>query len=185
MSASLREKLELPALAAAVLVTLGTMFAVPSWVGSMTEICRVAAMTAIVVMAIMVACRFLGERGVLIERITAALFLAGMPLVYVIRWLEVSRADAGTLALVGELVGVVIFGGLAFVGFRRAPWALVSGIAAHGIAWDAWHTGSRFMFDWYAIGCLACDVGLASYLALRVPVWREARQEDRKLEVLA
>ena len=184
MSSSLREKLELPALAAAVLVTLGTMFAVPSWVGSMMEICRVAAMTAIVVMGIMVACRFLGERGVLIERITAALFLAGMPLVYVIRWLEVSGADAGPTALALELVGVLVYVSLAIVGFRRSPWVLVGGIAAHGIAWDAWHVGSRFMFDWYAIGCLACDVGLASYLALRVPAWRSVIRSDHQMATI-
>ena len=165
-------------LAFATIVTCSTLLLVPRWSGEMTEICRLAGLSAVIVMGILIRCRWLGSRGAIIERTTAAMFLAGMPVVYVIRWFEVGEL-AGASSLAVELLGLVVFGGLAAVGARRSPWLLVGGIAAHGLAWDAWHWlfRSRFMFDWYAIGCLACDLVLAAYLAWRVAAWRAASLE--------
>jgi hypothetical protein len=58
---------------------------------------------------------------------------------------------------------------LALLGWKRSPWFLAVGIATHGIAWDAWHfKTSPFIPDWYCVFCLAIDLTLAVYVALRV-----------------
>jgi hypothetical protein len=160
------------ALVAAVLAAAVALRLVPSWHGSMTEVCRIAGVAAVLTIGVLVVCRFVGPRARGVERTTSALFLAGMPLVYVGRWLEVDGASPAALGL--EVVGLVVFGSLAAVGLRRVPWLVVAGIAAHGLGWDAghWLFGPTFMFDWYAVACLLCDVGLSVYLAFRVPVWR-------------
>jgi hypothetical protein len=160
------------ALVFAVLVAAVALTRVPSWHGSMTEVCRLAGVAAAIAIGMLVVCRFVGPRAHGVERVTSALFLAGMPLVYIVRWLEVDGASSVTLGL--EVIGLVVFGSLAAVGLKRAPWLVVLGIAAHGVGWDAAHWLFRptFMFDWYAVACLLCDVGLSVYLAFRAPLWR-------------
>jgi hypothetical protein len=156
------------ALVAALLAVGGALVFVPSWRGSMTEVCRLAGLGAALVMVTLLACRLVGPRAAAVERRAAALFLAGMPIVYIVRWFEVDGAPPAALAV--EIGGLVFFAALAILGLTRSPWFLVVGIAVHGMAWDAWHwlLGSTFMFDWYAIGCLVCDVGLSAYLAVRI-----------------
>jgi hypothetical protein len=160
-------------LAGAVIVTGVALMLVPTWSGSLFEICRLAGFGAAIVMCVLVACRAFGTR-VALERATVALFLGAMPLVYIVRWFEVDGAGSGGATLGAELGGLVVFGTVAVLGFKRSPWFLVGGIAAHGFVWDAWHWvfGSAFMFEWYAIGCLLCDFGLSLYLAFRIPYWR-------------
>jgi hypothetical protein len=162
------------ALIAAALVVGITLSLVPSWRGSMTEVCRLAGLGAGLTLGVLVLCRFAGPRAVVVERLAAALFLMAMPVVYIVRWLEVDGAPPVALAV--ETAGLVLFVALGVRGLKRRPWLLVFGIAAHGIGWDAWHWlfGSRFMFDWYAIGCLLCDVAMSAYLAFRVPLWATA-----------
>jgi hypothetical protein len=173
------------ALAGAVLTTGAALAFVPAWQGLLTEICRLAGVAAALVMGVLVVCRWVGAAGLALERATAALFLAGMPVVYVVRWLEVGGAGSGAAALGVELGGLVAFAALAVLGLKRSPWFLVGGIAAHGIAWDAWHWafGSAFMFDWYAIGCLMCDLGLSLYLASRVSL-HTARSGSRRARLV-
>jgi hypothetical protein len=103
--------------------------------------------------------RFTARRGDR-ERLVLALFLAGMPIVYV--WAAVLHGDHG--ALVVESVGIPLYGGLAIAGYVRAPWLLGVGIIAHGLAWDAWHHGhSGYIPDWYSAGCLISDIGVGIY----------------------
>jgi hypothetical protein len=167
------------ALGIATIATVAALLLCPSWHGEMTEICRLAGIAAIVTMVSLIGARFTGRARIPLELGTAALFLAGMPLVYVVRWWEVRGGGGHSEWLWVELAGIPIYAGLTALGLRRSPWFLVAGIAAHGIAWDAWHWifGSAYMSNWYSIGCLLCDVGIALYLLFRIPDWTIWRLE--------
>jgi hypothetical protein len=113
--------------------------------------------------------RLSGMRGSSAERALLALFLGGMPFVYVASWLV--APEPGWLGI--ELVGVMIFVPLAVLGATRSAWYLAGGIAAHGLLWDVWHHGrTTFVPDWYTIGCLVADVGIGLYTATQVPFFR-------------
>ncbi len=167
------------ALGLATILTVAALFMVPSWHGELTEICRLAGIAAMVTILVLVGARFAGRVRIPIELTMSALFLAGMPLIYVIRWWEVRGGGGPSEWLWVELAGIPIYVGLTALGLRRSPWFLVAGIAAHGIAWDAWHWifGSAYMSNWYSIGCLLCDVGIALYLVFRIPDWTIWRLE--------
>jgi hypothetical protein len=93
-----------------------------------------------------------------------ALFLAGMPMVYIAAWLT---RPSGQSDLWIEIAGLVLFGTLAALGLVRSIWFLAAGILAHGLAWDLFHLGSTFIPTWYAVGCAVVDVGFAAYAASR------------------
>ncbi len=118
--------------------------------------------------------RWRGDAGIALERGVLALFLAGMPVIYLARWLMFRPADTQPAWLTVELVGLGIFGLLAVIGLKRSPWFLVVGIAGHGIAWDIPHLTSAYIPSWYAIMCMLVDVGLGLYTAARIPAWRRA-----------
>ena len=123
-----------------------------------------ASLSSIVVVLVLGASRF-AARGRRIDRQIFALFLGGMPVVYA--WAAILRGD--TLDLAVETIGILVFGGLAIVGYRRGPWLLGAGIVAHGLAWDAWHHGrSAFIADWYSMGCLIVDLGIGLYALARL-----------------
>ena len=110
--------------------------------------------------------RLAGMRGAALERAVLALFLGGMPLVYVSSWLV--APEPGWLGI--ELLGVAIFVPLAVLGALRSARFLGLGILAHGLGWDLWHYGhTTFIPSWYAIGCLVADVGIGLYVLLEAP----------------
>jgi hypothetical protein len=110
--------------------------------------------------------RCAGIRGSSAERILLALFLGGMPFVYVASWLV--APEPGWLAI--ELVGIGVYVPLAVLGMTRSAWFLAVGIIAHGLGWDLWHHGrTTFVPDWYTVGCLVADVGIGLYTATQVP----------------
>ncbi len=164
------------ALALGTVLTAIGIYLVPAWQNFFKDVCLQAAAFAGATIALMYVTRFLGRRGIAIERIVLALFLAGMPFVYVIRWL-VFRGGASTEWLWIELFGLVVYVALAVLGLKFSPWFLVAGIAAHGIAWDAWHYHSAYIPNWYAIGCLLADIGLSIYIAARIPAWRDWQRQ--------
>src|SRR6266700_198544 len=168
------------ALAVATALTAVGMYMVPSWQGIVTDVCLQAAVFASATIALMYVTRFLGQRGITIERIVLALFLAGMPLVYIMRWL-VQRSGAGSGWLWVELLGLVVYVALAVSGLKASPWFLVVGIVGHGLAWDSWHyyTDTAYMPRWYAIACLLADIGLGLYIAARIPAWRDWQRSAR------
>ena len=90
-------------------------------------------------------------------------FVIALPIIYVanaIRW------HGGVAGLSVELVGLVIWCGLAIAALRR-PILLPIGIALHAV-WDAAHFGHvDYVPDWYIIACIAADLGLAGYLFAR------------------
>lgn len=94
-----------------------------------------------------------------------ALFLAAMPLVYVSAAL---RYDAPVWWLGIEMVGLLVFAAVAAIGYRKTPWLLPTGIAAHAL-WDVSHWGEvGFVPDWYTLSCMVVDVAVAGYAAARL-----------------
>jgi hypothetical protein len=137
--------------------------------------CLLAAVATGVVIVFLWATRWQGSRGVSFERNLLAAFLVAMPLVYVARYLFASTGGAAKHWLWIEVLGVIIFAALAVLGLKRSAWFLAIGIVAHGLAWDSWHyRKSTYIPDWYAISCLAVDLALGAYVAVRVPAYRRA-----------
>lgn len=89
------------------------------------------------------------------QRLLLALFLAGMPFIYL--WAAIVAGDRDAIIL--ETLGVFVFVPMAAWGYRRSLLILGIGIAAHGIAWDAWHHhNAAYIEPWYPFGCLVVDV---------------------------
>jgi len=168
------------ALAVATVLTAVGIYMVPSWQGFLTDVCLQAAVFAAATIVLMHVTRFLGRRGIAIERIALALFLAGMPLVYIVRWL-VFRSGAGTGWLWIELFGLIVYVALAVLGLKMSPWFLAAGIAGHGFGWDLWHyyVTATYIPHWYSIACLLADIGLGIYITARIPVWRDWQRSAR------
>jgi hypothetical protein len=142
-----------------------SLWIVPDWSPS-AEPVYLAAVGGVATSVFIAILRAAGMRGSAVERTALALFLGGMPLVYVASWL-VAPAP-GWLGI--ELVGVAIFVPLAVLGMTRSAWFLAAGIVAHGLGWDLWHYGhTPFVPDWYTIGCLVADVGIGIYAAIEAP----------------
>ena len=160
------------------------LYAVPSWHGFATDPCLWASVAAGATILLLLVTRHLGDHARLFEVRWLALFLAGMPLIYLARWILKAEPTGRSGWLLVELVGLLLYGTLSILGLKR-PWLIAAGIAAHGIAWDVWHyfPGSSYIPSWYAIGCLVVDIGLGTYAAARIPAWRrvEERIRDAKL----
>ncbi len=87
-------------------------------------------------------------------------------LVYVV---FVLAGAAGAGALVTELVGVAVFGAVAWLGARRSPLWLAAGWAAH-VGWDLLlHplTAAGYAPAWYVRACIGFDLVVAAWIALR------------------
>jgi hypothetical protein len=169
------------ALAFATVLTAVGLSLAPSWRAILTDPCLQAGAAAAATIVLLYVTLLLGARGIAIERIVLALFLAAMPVVYILRWF-LDRDGAGREWLWLELLGFVVYAALAVLGLKVSPWYLAGGIAAHGIAWDAWHyfTAETYMPHWYAIACMLVDVGLGVYVAARIPAWREWQPAGRR-----
>ncbi len=78
-------------------------------------------------------------------------------------------AGAGAGALVTEIIGVLLFGAVAWLGVRRAALWLAAGWAAH-VGWDLLlHplAGSGYAPAWYVRACVGFDLAVAAWIALR------------------
>jgi len=80
----------------------------------------------------------------------------------------VMGGSMGALAVeVGIMVGFVA---LAVIGFRRAPWLVVAGLAGHGVL-DMAHphlVTNPGVPGWWPVFCMTFDVVAAGYLAVRL-----------------
>ena len=159
-------------LGVATILTAYAAYLVPSWTGALGDPCRQAMILAALTIVLLFITRSLGPRGIAVERIVLAFFLAGMPLIYIRRWFLEGPQSASWLGV--EIFGLAVYAVLALLGYRKSPWILAAGIAAHGLVWDAIHYRSDYIPTWYAIGCLVVDVGLGLYIAARIPAWRQA-----------
>lgn len=163
------------ALAFAVLMTGLCFYLVPSWEPAtlLSDPCGLGAIAS-GVLALLLTATLLSGRCIALERTALALFLAGMPFVYLARgWLFGSIGTGGWLWM--ESIGMLIFGAPAWLGYYRSSWILALGIAAHGMFWDSWHFHSTYIPSWYALGCLLVDVGIGFYVVVRMPAWRTLR----------
>jgi hypothetical protein len=121
------------------------------------------AYAAIFIVVALLISRFAGE---FVWRAFLVLFMfiaAGLYFVFAV------RAGEGTLWLVGELVGVAIFGGVALLGLRGSLWWIVAAWALHPL-WDVGlhylGPGRSFAPETYTIACLSFDLLVAAYIAL-------------------
>lgn len=161
-------RLELPAFAllVAVLAYAWTALAPESPLQDPLHPTCFATIAAVLTAATLILLRLLPRRPLQLERLTLALFLAAMPLIYL--WSAALHGDRGGMLL--EAIGLPLFGTMALLGWRGRPALLAIGIAAHGIAWDAWHHGhSNYIEDWYALGCLLVDVALGLLVWAQLP----------------
>ncbi|MCE3555561.1 hypothetical protein LWC33_29465 [Pseudonocardia sp. RS11V-5] len=80
-----------------------------------------------------------------------------------------AREDAGTAWLAGEVLGIVLYGGMAVLGVRGSYWWLVAGWALHPV-WDiVLHNigpGRAFAPEAYTISCLSWDLVVAAAIAV-------------------
>lgn len=161
------------------MVTVWTLYMVPSWQAPGDPF-LLAAVAGAVTVACLWLTRWRGSRAMKFERIWLAVFLVGMPLIYVMGWF-VARERAASSWLWVELLGLAIYAAFAALGLKKSPWFLAIGIAGHGLAWDSWHyKNSAYVPDWYAVACLLVDLALAAYVATRIPAYREAWRIAKK-----
>lgn len=157
----------------AVAATLALVWVLPDapWL-HLDQPAYLGALGYLVVVGVVLAQRLRGRRGSRLERRCLAVFLAGMPVVYVASW---SAAGGGPGWLGIELVGIAVFWPLAALGAVRSPWYLAGGIAGHA-AWDLWHHGlTAYVPEWYTLGCLVVDLAVAIYVSGEIDAWRAQR----------
>ncbi len=163
------------ALTVLTMVTVWTIFQVPSWRGVFLDPCLIATIGAALTVALLWTTLIRGGRAIRLEYRWLALFLAAMPVVYFGRFFYPAHAGVTSSWLWIELLGIPIYGALGWLGLKRSPWFLSMGIALHGLGWDVWHYHrSAYIPDWYAVGCLVVDLALAAYVAVRIPALRES-----------
>ncbi|MGH9360808.1 MAG: DUF6010 family protein [Thermoanaerobaculia bacterium] len=116
--------------------------------------------------ALLAYCLAAFARGIGCERLVFAVGLAIAAGVYVVAAL----AAGGGEGLLVEIMGLVLFGIVAFLGFRYRPDFLAYGWAAH-VLWDVLlHTGARspIVPAWYAMLCVGLDLLLGGYILGRL-----------------
>lgn len=100
------------------------------------------------------------------EEQVLAIGLIGAALVYVL--FAILWADPPWLWW--ELLGVVIYGAVAIIGWRTSPLWLGVGWGLHAV-WDAGlHLiggGAEFAPEWYVIACISFDLLVAGYIFVR------------------
>lgn len=165
--------LERVALGLATVLTVAALHVVPVWTDFLDPSILAAIAGAVTLILIYLA-RWRGDAGAAFERGVLALFLAGMPVIYLARWFAFRPENSPPVWLAIELAGLGIFSMLAVLGLKRSPWFLAVGIAGHGIVWDISHWTSAYMPSWYPLMCLLVDIGLGLYTAVRIPGWRRA-----------
>jgi len=111
-----------------------------------------------------------------VRRFTRQILAAVLVLAAVFYIAFAARAGAGSAWIAAEVLGVLLYGGMAIAGVRGSPWWLVAGWALHP-AWDiALHyvgPGHAFAPASYSLACLSWDWLVAGYMAYRIA--REAR----------
>jgi len=83
-----------------------------------------------------------------------------------------------TRALIVESLVMSAFTLAAVIGFKRSPWLVVAGLAAHG-TFDFFHASivtNPGVPRWWPAFCLAFDVGLAGFVA-----WLSSRSQGTHL----
>lgn len=116
----------------------------------------------------------------IVGRSLLAFMLCGAALTYI--WFA-ARAGEGAYWVIGETVGVVIYGTMGLLALRGSPLWLAAGWAAHPI-WDlALHyfgPGAAFAPVEYAITCLSFDLVVAAYVCGGLQVQARGASPNRR-----
>lgn len=129
---------------------------------------------------VLVAVAFLLSRFTsdIVGRSLLAVFLivaAGLYIVFAV------RAGEGAYWVVGELVGLGVYGAMAVRGLRGSPWWLAAGWALHPL-WDVglhyFGPGGSFAPVGYTITCVSFDLLVAAYVAIAYGPGLPARRES-------
>lgn len=78
-----------------------------------------------------------------------------------------SFLSQNTAWILTELIGVIIFSIIAFIGVKFSPWFLTMGWLIHP-AWDLLinnHKLTTFVPHWYPTVCIGYDIAIALYIA--------------------
>lgn len=152
------------------IATLALLWIVPAFpLAHLDDPGRWGVLGYVAILLLILRLRLRGIRGSRAELRLLALFLAGMPLVYLADWFRFGGQHPWLWI---ELLGAAPYWTLAVLGVRGSPWFLVAGIGGHAL-WDGWHyQRTAFVADWYVIGCLVIDLAFAFYAAGQVPYWR-------------
>ena len=138
-----QNSIQIGVLIAVSIITVWTLYMVPSW-----QVPGDPFPLAAVVGAVTVAClwltRWLGSRAMKFERTMLAAFLVCMPLVYLMGWFA-TRDHAASSWIWVELLGLALFAAFAALGLKNSPWFLAIGIAGHGCAWIFGTTRTRLI----------------------------------------
>lgn len=135
------------------------------WSSYVVNPAYLALLGASVTSVLLLALRLRPQQSERLQRLLLAAFLAAMPLIYL--WAALWRS-AEPSQLLTETAGLILFGGLAILGYLRSLWWLAAGIAAHGLLWDAWHHGhAHFIEAWYPLGCLLVDLALGALVMVQ------------------
>lgn len=76
-------------------------------------------------------------------------------------------AAPGSIWLFIEILGVIVFGSMALLGWRGSPYWVATAWALHPL-WDAWHLfgAGRFTPEFYAIACFSFDLLVAAFIVV-------------------
>ncbi len=88
-------------------------------------------------------------------------------LICAIIYIGFAVADGVSSALLTETIGLLMFGGFAWAGWRVHPGWLVAGLVGHAL-WDVGHEWAFLSTDtpsWYVYVCLYYDLTVAVYVA--------------------
>lgn len=88
-------------------------------------------------------------------------------IVIALLYLLFAAIGGSTDSLIAELLPALLFVTAAALGFRRTPWLVVAGLAAHGV-FDFFHhavIANPGVPSWWPGFCLSYDVVAAAYLA--------------------
>lgn len=144
-------------------------YLVPNW-KSGNDPCPWAVVATLIMVAILWRLFWLPVLPCRSEPRVLAGFLVGMPIIYVMRCILFADHALTASWLSIELLGLLVFTGIAILGLSGSRWFLALGIAGHGIAWDLWHyRHSSYIPDWYSIACMSVDFALGAYVATRIP----------------
>jgi hypothetical protein len=110
--------IQIVVLIAVSIITVWTLYMVPSWQATGDPFLLAAVVGAVTVSCLWLT-RWLGSRAMKFERTMLAAFLVGMPLVYVMGWFA-ARDHAASSPIWVELLGLVLF-----LGRLRSPLAAV------------------------------------------------------------
>ncbi len=86
-----------------------------------------------------------------------------------------SFVSQNTIWILTEIIGIILFSIIAFMGIKLSPWFLAMGWLIHPV-WDLLidnHSLTIFVPQWYPTVCIGYDIAIALYIA-----WKCIQEEE-------